>query len=240
MTDRAKRRVAARKASKRANKSAVTPIEQIETTAPVSEAQLAANRANAQLSTGPTTEAGKAASARNNFRHGLTQSDGELVLLETESKDEYHASLAAFRAEWNPATATENDLVNRMVCHQWLRRRALKLQSNFVSPSDGLIADIDNFSLYHRYEVVHDRAYNKALSDLIRLRSLRLREANGFESQRRKTEEHEHRMQAFKHRESLQQFAISTAEAKLALVQSKLAAVKPAQPAPQPDEVITN
>jgi hypothetical protein len=240
MTDRAKRRAAARKASKRAGKSALTPTEALKSEDAISEAQLNANRANAQFSTGPVTEAGKSVSARNNFRHGLTQSDGELVLLETESKDEYLTSLAAFRAEWNPATATENDLVNRMVCHQWLRRRALKLQSGFVSPTDGLITDIDNFSLYHRYEVVHDRAYNKALSDLIRLRSLRLREANGFESQRRKNEEHDHRMQAFKHRESLQQFAIATAEAKLALIQRKLEAVKPANSAPQPDEALAN
>ena len=36
-----------------------------------SQAQIAANRANAQLSTGPRTEEGKAASSRNAYRHGL-------------------------------------------------------------------------------------------------------------------------------------------------------------------------
>ena len=36
-----------------------------------SPAQLAANRANAQLSTGPRTEQGKAISSRNNFKHGF-------------------------------------------------------------------------------------------------------------------------------------------------------------------------
>jgi hypothetical protein len=38
----------------------------------MSPQQLAANRANAQVSTGPTTAAGKARSSLNAYRHGLT------------------------------------------------------------------------------------------------------------------------------------------------------------------------
>jgi hypothetical protein len=37
------------------------------------EKQIAANRANAQRSTGPKTARGKTASSRNAFRHGLSQ-----------------------------------------------------------------------------------------------------------------------------------------------------------------------
>jgi hypothetical protein len=37
-----------------------------------SEKQIAANRANAKLSTGPKTQAGKMASSRNAFRHGFS------------------------------------------------------------------------------------------------------------------------------------------------------------------------
>jgi hypothetical protein len=37
-----------------------------------SEKQIAANRANAKRSTGPKTVAGKRASSRNSFRHGLS------------------------------------------------------------------------------------------------------------------------------------------------------------------------
>jgi hypothetical protein len=38
-----------------------------------SEKQIAANRANAEKSTGPRTAAGKLKSSRNAFRHGLSR-----------------------------------------------------------------------------------------------------------------------------------------------------------------------
>ena len=41
---------------------------------PISEKQLAANRANAAKSTGPTSIAGKANSSRNSYKHGLDSS----------------------------------------------------------------------------------------------------------------------------------------------------------------------
>jgi hypothetical protein len=100
----------------------------------VSEAQLAANQANAQHSTGPSTPEGKAISSQNNFRHGLTQSEGDLILLESESKEAYAKALAGFQAEWKPKTETEHDLVERLASRQWLRRRAMKLQTQFLAP----------------------------------------------------------------------------------------------------------
>jgi hypothetical protein len=57
---------------------------------PISERKLLANRANAKRSTGPRTEAGKAASRRNALKHGILSRavdlpsalPGELFLLE--------------------------------------------------------------------------------------------------------------------------------------------------------------
>lgn len=187
----------------------------------VSEAQLAANRVNAQLSTGPVSTIGKSISARNNFRHGLTQVEGDLVLLETESQEEYSHSLAEFQAEWQPATATERDLVERLASRQWLRRRAMKLQKYYVSPSDGAVIDYQQFALYRRYEIQHERAYNKALNDLIRLRALRLREKIGFESQERKNKEHQFKLRTLQTREKLQELAIRTAETRAALLEHR-------------------
>jgi hypothetical protein len=208
MTDRQKRRLEARKLAKQQNKE-------------ISQAQLSANQANAQLSSGPSTPEGKAISSQNNFRHGLTQNDGDLILLEGESQEAYAKSLAGFQKEWKPSTATEHDLVERLVTRQWLRRRAMKLQKQFLAP-DGTITNEKQYALYHRYETQHERAYNKALSDLIRLRSLHLREQNGFESQKRKDEIHAFKIKALKDREHRNQLHILEREARLTLAQAKL------------------
>jgi hypothetical protein len=205
MTDRQKRRREARKLAKKQ----------------ISPAQLAANQANAQLSSGPSTPEGKAISSQNNFRHGLTQTEGDLVLLEGESKEAYLKSLAGFQKEWNPATETEHDLVERLATRRWLRRRAMKLQNQFLAP-DGTITNEKQYALYRRYETQHERAYNKALSDLMRLRALHLREQNGFESQKRKDEIHAFKIKALKDREYRNQLAVLEAEARLTLAQGRL------------------
>jgi len=205
MTDRQKRRLEARKLAKKQ----------------ISQAQLAANQANAQLSTGPSSIEGKAISAQNNFRHGLTQTEGDLAFLEGESKEAYAKNLADFQREWKPETATEHDLVETLATRQWLRRRAFKLQQQFLAP-DGAILDQKQFALYNRYETQHQRAYNKALADLMRLKSLRLREQNGFESQKRKDEIHAFKIKALEDREYRNKLLILEREARLTLAQAKL------------------
>src|SRR6476469_10513760 len=72
------------------------------------ESQIQANRENAKLSSGPKSEAGKAVSALNNTRHGLT---GAFRVLPSESQSEFDALFAAFREEHQPETLTETALV---------------------------------------------------------------------------------------------------------------------------------
>jgi len=208
MTERQKRRLEARRLAKKENKE-------------ISHAQLAANQANAQLSTGPSSPEGKAISSQNNFRHGLTQTEGELTFLEGESKEAYAKALAGFQKEWKPVTETEQDLVERLATRQFLRRRAFKLQQQFLAP-DGTILDQKQFALYNRYENQHERAYNKALADLMRLKSLRLRGQNGFESQKRKDEIHAFKIKALQDREYRNKLQILEREAKLTLAQSRI------------------
>ena len=199
----------------------------------ISAEQLAANRANAQHSTGAITPEGKARSARNNFRHGLTHTEGDLLLLADESADDYSLALADFQQEWQPATATEHDLVERLASRQWLRRRAMRLQKLYLA-SDGRILDYDHYSLYRRYETAHERSYNKALADLIRVRNQHSREQNGFESQQRKQKEHLFRLRTLQNREKLQEFALRTSEAKARLAEAKLQRALDDTSSPQP------
>jgi hypothetical protein len=203
---------------------------------PVSEAQLNANRANAQHSTGPKTEEGKANSSRNNFRHGLaglTKNESFMLLCPDESKEEYDRSVAAFMDEWKPQTATELDCVLRLASRQWLRRRSIRLQNQFVNP-DGSIAHWDQHAIFRRYEATHERGFNRALDDLIRLRRLRMQEQNGFESQRRKNAEHEFKIRSLQNREKLQNLAIQTAELRLKRLEAPPTPKRQAPPAPEP------
>lgn len=195
MSKRSERREADRAARKLASHQQLKslPDLQPDPARSTSAAQIEANRANAQRSTGPITPEGKAIASRNNTRHGLTSCTAEaddFLVLANESQPAYNQDLANFRSEWKPNTATEHDLVNRMVMHQWLRRRALRLQETSFDSETGDPADIKKFDLYRRYELQHERSFNRALADLQRLRALRIREHNGFESQRRKNEEH--------------------------------------------------
>jgi hypothetical protein len=226
MSDRTQRRAEARRQAKLRRKElskmnqAAVPTESV-AESKISTAQLAANQANAKLSTGPTSQAGLDISSRNNFRHGLTQNEGALILLETESEEAYQASYKAFQKEWNPKTETEHDLVERLTNHKWLRRRSQRLAAEFQD-ARGIITDEKKYALYRRYETQHERAFNKALADLMRVRSLQIREQNGFESQRRKEELHVLKIKAMKEREIREKFLRLDAEAKLIYSQAKL------------------
>ena len=80
---------------------------------PATEAQIEANRANAQHSTGPRSETGKSTSCLNNFRHGFRST---FQILPTENEEEFESLLFAMRMG-APNTPTEH-----MVEHFWLSR----------------------------------------------------------------------------------------------------------------------
>jgi hypothetical protein len=151
------------------------------------ESQVQANRENAKLSSGPKSEAGKAISALNNTRHGLT---GAFRVLPTESQPDFDQLLATLREEHNPETFTETTLVEAMAQHHWLRRRALSLESACYDPATGAITDEKQLALYLRYQTTHERGFHKALNDLLKLRAAKRKDQIGFESQQRKQEEH--------------------------------------------------
>ena len=151
--------------------------------APISDAQLNANRANAQRSCGPKTEIGRAISSQNRTTHGLARHNGTFVLLSTEDPNGFEALKASLAAEHQPTTETESILINGMAESHWLANRAQTLQNTCLDPQTGQITDASLFSLYLRYQTTHTRAFHKCLNDLVKLRSEKRKTENGFEAQ---------------------------------------------------------
>ena len=92
----------------------------------VSEAQLAANRANATHSTGPKTEEGQKRSSLNAMRHGLT---GRTVLLPREKRQAYDAFSQEIFNQLKPASPMEREVVQLIVAQQWRLRRAEAIEN---------------------------------------------------------------------------------------------------------------
>jgi len=95
-----------------------------------SEAQIAANRLNAQKSTGPQTPKGKAAMRRNPLRHGL--SAATLVLF-YESEAEFERFRQDLASDLGPVGAEECALVEQIAILRWRLRRASRAEAALVN-----------------------------------------------------------------------------------------------------------
>jgi len=99
------------------------------------EAQLLANRRNAQKSTGPRTDEGKAAVSQHALRHGLTASRD---VISSESQDQFDLYRDQFLAELDPAGPVESMLAERIVALSWRLKRVGHIQNQAI---DALNAD---------------------------------------------------------------------------------------------------
>jgi hypothetical protein len=152
--------------------------------------QIAANRLNAQQSTGPNTTEGRAAVRLNGVKHGLY---AKTLVLKGESESDFNALLESYEAEHAPATPTEEALVQQLVMATWRLRRLYNQEAGFytykMGDTDdsrrargldddshrGLVADRSNQTLdmFHRQEVRLERTFHRALNELRRLRAER-------------------------------------------------------------------
>ena len=85
-----------------------------------------AARRNGAKSRGPVTPEGKARSAQNSIRHGLTSRS---IPLANESEPRCAAMLDAYTAQFQPPNVVEEDLVEELVAAKWRQRRAMALQN---------------------------------------------------------------------------------------------------------------
>jgi hypothetical protein len=93
-----------------------------------------ANRANAQLSTGPRTLLGKQRVASNALTHGLTATR---MVLPLESQGEYDDLVEQLWAALHPVGALEEALAERIVGCQWRLRRAGRIEVEILAWSCG-------------------------------------------------------------------------------------------------------
>src|ERR1700741_4995995 len=94
-----------------------------------SEAQRAANRRNAEKSTGPKTERGKETVARNALRHGFR---AEKILTFDEKSADFEAFVEEQRAAYEPADAIEDQLVERIALCAWRLRRITRVEADIM------------------------------------------------------------------------------------------------------------
>ena len=100
-----------------------------------SEAQIAANRANAARSTGPRTARGKARSSRNAFKHGtFARKYGAFAatLLADDSKADLVELRESYIASFQPANARQTFLVAQMALADWRLQRLSALEAHIV------------------------------------------------------------------------------------------------------------
>jgi hypothetical protein len=98
---------------------------------PVSEKQLAANRANAAKSTGPTSEDGKARSSGNATKHGFSSTNFTVVRL--EDIDEIASLRADLIAAYRPVNSQELYALEQIAIRQQAMFRSARFESGLFS-----------------------------------------------------------------------------------------------------------
>jgi len=145
-----------------------------------SDAKIAANRANAKKSTGPRTAAGKAASSRNNTRHGLT---AKLFLLDTEDPAQYEALRSDLIDSYRPANGAELMLVEEIAQNFWRLQRARHIEADNMNAGAPLSHPLIKFGCspvpfdnIRRYMIAIERAWHRAMQQLESMQKIRARQ----------------------------------------------------------------
>jgi hypothetical protein len=90
----------------------------------MSEAALAANRANAKKCTGPKTREGKFKSSLNALKHGTYSN---VFILKTEDAATFENFKNSFVEEFQPETPSELELLKQLISLAWRRNRLAEL-----------------------------------------------------------------------------------------------------------------
>jgi len=151
----------------------------------LSEKQLAANRANAEKSTGPRTEVGKQRSARNALRHGLT---AHVTVMTDADREAQEAFCGPIVDELDPQSPNELQLAQAYANLQWRINRLAAIEENVFTlgaldspdPDDPLChartflrdaASLNTLSIYNHRLIAESE---KILEQFLHFRAVRL------------------------------------------------------------------
>jgi hypothetical protein len=163
------------------------------------EAQIAANRANSQHSTGPVTEEGRAAVAENRTTHGLS---GKFKARDDYEMEQFKLLFEQLCNDYQVSTSTEITFVHKMVDAMIRSERAMRLQDLSVDMLSEYGEDDEcaaryrkEVELYIRYQASHDRALQRYAAELRKFQSEKKKAEIGFESQKREQAEETRRQE---------------------------------------------
>jgi hypothetical protein len=145
-----------------------------------SPTQIASNRQNSTLSTGPRTEAGKIASSKNAISHGLSAADPVLAY---ENRADYEKLVADYTGEYEPDTIHQNFLVSQLAGARWRLDRIQRIENaaiDLIIGAPGEIADTPDHKIaqrmldsggdplprLERYRASVERSYHRAIKEL--------------------------------------------------------------------------
>ena len=146
-----------------------------------SPAQITANRANAQKSTGPRSVEGKSASRFNALKHGI---DAASIVIPGEDPADYDALVAQYQREYQPQSASESFHVDTMIRADWQKRRMQNVEADLYhtvlaeSPGNSLaavlLAESPAAKLLVRVQrqiAAFERTWHRANTELRRVRA---------------------------------------------------------------------
>jgi len=133
-----------------------------------SPAQLAANTANAQHSTGPRTPEGQARSSQNARTHGLTARD---LIIAPHEREEFEELLSGYQSGVKPQGAIQQTLFDELIGAAWNLRRVRRMESALCSDTsyqdqmkdDELQKKLDRLA---RHKTRIERTFHRSLKEL--------------------------------------------------------------------------
>ena len=138
-----------------------------------SNSKIDANRRNSQLSTGPRSDAGKSAVARNACNHNLTSLN---IAIAGEDLEEFQILLHETAIDLGPRSTIENALVQQIAYAEWKLLRIARWETEIINAAmsrreaycQKLFGETPAEALtrLHRYEAQIRRAWHTALREM--------------------------------------------------------------------------